>query len=379
MTRGTLTLLIVLALAPPLRAADSDFRWPGGELTLAAAIDRLDATGNPTHLQPGANASRHAQLPFLELDYWSAVVAVAQAFDLAVLPAATHVSARRTGELNSDNSPLMLSGGPVVLAPERADTPAPLLLPQGPLLLSVHDAGAFTIHDGSHAHTVASTAYRARLRPGLAIDEVVRAHVLWNLARDAGSNVLTGNPRTATMPWIRPGDAGSLPDGRPVGIIDLVGVDAAIRGWRLEGSARILFAHNLTKILKLRPAQHKQVQIAGLPVSFAIDAASTDAAGPDAERAGGTLSLDFPPGSLLTDELGIIMMSTDGATIETGPPAITHTDAATQVQVAVPSYDPEANVRYRIGLNVQLVAADMRLPLQMTVVIPRSATQSTGR
>ncbi len=374
MNRRALALLIVLALAPSLRAAESRFRWRGGELTLAAAIDRLDATGNRTHLQPGADASRHAPLPFLELDYWAAVLAVCQAFDLAILPATSHVAARRTETLNTDARPLMLSGGAVVLAPAGTQADRPLLLPQGALLLAVHDAGAFTFRDGSRAHTVASTAYRARLRPGLKLDEVVRAHVVWDRARDAGSTVLNGNPRTAAMPWIQPGDAGSLPDGRQVGIVDLVGVKATIRGWRLEGTARILFARSLTKILNLRAGQAKRVRIAGQQVDFTIDTVE-----PDAARAGGMLHLSFPPGRLLTDELGIIVMSAGGETLETGSPAITHTSEATEVQVAVPEYDPEAEDRYRVGLNVQLVAADERLPLRMTVVLPRPASQSTGR
>src|SRR5690606_12196524 len=79
----------ILATAPrsnEAQVAASAVDLPGGSVGLGQALQALRASGNEVLVDLGVDTGRSADLTAARLPFWEAVLTVATAFDLAVLP-----------------------------------------------------------------------------------------------------------------------------------------------------------------------------------------------------------------------------------------------------------------------------------------------------
>jgi hypothetical protein len=168
------------------RLTATPLAWPGGRLTAGEAVALLAASGNATVLVDAGDAKRIGELPALAGSYWQGVVAVCQAFDLALEPGEGLDQAEDSGRYgNRDNngSALVATGGPVLLRSVTPGAVRPLYVACGAALAEVL---AFAVRHRHGAVTGRSADVRLalRLEPRVQPPQVGTTLVAWTTVED---------------------------------------------------------------------------------------------------------------------------------------------------------------------------------------------------
>lgn len=336
-------LAAVLVLAGSVAAAEpgGGVTWAGGRLSLAEAVAVLNKSGNPTHLVPGADASRQVMLPAFRCSYWQAVLLVARSFELELRAPARTANPSHDQELRGEA--IAIGHGPLELADRRPRSaprpgaptgqdlaawlhqrsrtnaaPAEPVLEHracGPYLLTLVETAALAeLSSEGERHRVGVT-WRARLEPSLNEGTLgaswLRWTAVWGGVGEALSLPLGARQDLDEMDRWRLRQAirnmeGRTDNQRPAPILTLLDdLPGAPRRLMLQGELRTRLMRKERLDLLLVPGQRRSIQFLGRTVTIALTTATqAQAAG---SQAG--VSLEFADGS------GALFQSGEGITV----------------------------------------------------------------
>jgi hypothetical protein len=308
--------------------------WPGGERDLAGAVAWLRTNGNEVSLAPGLDGRRVAPVAFVTGTWWEAVLAVCAAYRLYVLP--PRDSAIVGSFPNQASRVVAPETGPVVLALRPGEEPAgrlpdtagaaspadddvetlrrdPVALrdflrrrmaaarggrdlvanpaevnpdacyrPAGLLLVTVADAGVWTVRDARGHRAEARMAYRLRLEPRFTAAQVGPCVLTWERATaDPGIALsFTAEPDLNQDPpvVIDMSEHRSDPDSRSPGrgaplVNQFHGINAYATGFLLEGYFQLGHLARIEKAYDLKVGDSQPLCINGktMQISFAAE------------------------------------------------------------------------------------------------------------
>lgn len=202
----------LLSLPPELRAEalhrsllqTPSVSWPAAEATLLESLPALRIGPHRVLVQLGTDELSPRLRPALEADWWSAVIALCERYDLAVAPSTANgasggplTSVQRVPETRSVDLPLR--GGPVILAPAHPER-AVQLNACGPVLMAIEEVAAVHLSSGDGDRGWADIGYRLRLHPGAPAALISEAELRWERASVDGRELELGLPRRPVTP-----------------------------------------------------------------------------------------------------------------------------------------------------------------------------------
>lgn len=252
----------ILATAPrhgEAQVAAAPVDLPDGPVALGQALQALRASGNEVLVDLGVDTTREAALPGGRQDFWEAVLAVATAFDLDILPPLSDAGEGAQGQGPRSGPPGTRSqstahilGGPVRLgrggggAIERLRACGPLLVE----CAAVERLESLSLDGASR-----SLVCRARLRvePRLATKTITDAVVWWS-----GTAGRTDAPFTVTA---------GPPDERGLLSVTLTGLPAHAGPMDLDGLVAWRIQEPVSVSADLTLGQQASLVLGEMPVS----------------------------------------------------------------------------------------------------------------
>jgi hypothetical protein len=362
MRRSALAALLLASLA----ATSAEPAWSGGEISLGDACSLLVAAGYPTTLDPLLDPARRADLPLVAGGYWSAVLAIGEAFDCMPAPPEDFQRFRQRRSV-ARGVPVELEGGPVLLI-SRGDA-RPRFRAHGTLLVEVLDAGIAVHRSGAARGTESATAavlLRLRLAPDVATAEIGEASIDFHRIVGGAAQALHwphDDPDRESSHELPVRDVSQRrPD--PLAVI-LPAVDQQLASIHLAGTVRYDLLRHASFERLIHPGHRAPVTLEtdGPAVDLWLYAAEQAAASPW-QRSG--LGLGFPPGvelgarpELRVSGLGESPLRAFGQRTVTGA-ALIHYTSLQQVGTGP----------YRVEVELSLLERRAELPLELTLHLP---------
>jgi hypothetical protein len=159
--------------------------WPAGRRALSEALHLLSANEGLALLELGTDEQRGADLPAFNGTFWEGVLAVARAYDLAILPPARSLGEERPAGDGDDQTaaadyPPSVAGGPVCLGLRRPDRRgAESFQACGVVLVGIDDVAVTSDQGLGGINRNAEISYCLRLEPHLDAALVGEAKVTW--------------------------------------------------------------------------------------------------------------------------------------------------------------------------------------------------------
>lgn len=236
-------LLLMLAVVDAAEGASTAalLRWPGGPADVRTAVAWLAASGNETRLD-SAVQERSATPDFVTGTYWQAVLAVCEAYGLGISS-----QSGTTGRYGPEDQPerlVTVEWGPLLLVPAMPDGEAQpalmarLQVAEGPLLLSVADAGI--VAPVGAAVGELQVRFRLRLEPCLSGGTPLE-HALLRVHRlSAGEHAVVAGWSVPVGPWdgavLGLATSGRSPDSEGWNRLRAPGVPSDAAGCVLQGT-----------------------------------------------------------------------------------------------------------------------------------------------
>ncbi len=268
--------------------------WPAGRRALGEALHLLSANAGLALLELGTNEQRSVDLPAFNGTFWEGVLAIARAYDLAILPPARSLGEEHpAGEGEEQNTaadhPPSVAGGPVCLGlrrPERRG--AESFQACGVVLVGIDEVAVTSDQGLGGINRNAEISYCLRLEPHLDAALVGEAKVTWTtLAGQAeGHPLVVAEPAPANedeaqrqarmaqprMRFVRVGrrmvrvpldNAAPESAGPTSGTVTVGGLTGAPTTLALSGQVTLTLRRPARAEARLSVGEHATVQLAG--------------------------------------------------------------------------------------------------------------------